>query len=237
VIIQRPGDKAPVTTPNGKGTSNYTPYSNGSAVASGGLSAEAVQQVRALLAQGYKIGTEHADQRRFKTKSWQSCSPVDSTREADVIAALEGCLAEHAGEYVRLIGIDTVARRRVAETIIQRPGQKAIPPSGVKSAPSNASVSNNSYSATSSSRLDGETLSQVRSLLSQGYKIGTEHADKRRFKSKSWQSCSPIDSTREGDVVAALQACLADHAGEYVRLIGVDPNARRRVLETIIQRP
>jgi carbon dioxide concentrating mechanism protein CcmM len=237
VIIQRPGDKAPVTTVNGKATSNYTPYSNGSAVASGGLSAEAVQQVRALLAQGYKIGTEHADQRRFKTKSWQSCSPVDSTREADVIAALEGCLAEHAGEYVRLIGIDTAARKRISETIIQRPGQKAVAPSAVKSAPSSAPVSNNSYSATSSSRLDGETLSQVRSLLSQGYKIGTEHADKRRFKSKSWQSCSPIDSTREGDVVAALQACLADHAGEYVRLIGVDPNARRRVLETIIQRP
>lgn len=238
VIIQRPGDKAPVTTSNGKGTSNYTPYSNnGSAVASGGLSAEAVQQVRALLAQGYKIGTEHADQRRFKTKSWQSCSPVNSTREAEVIAALEGCLAEHAGDYVRLIGIDTVARRRVAETIIQRPGQKLTTSGGVKFAPSSASVGNNSYSASSSKRLDGETLSQVRSLLSQGYKIGTEHADKRRFKSKSWQSCSSIDSTREGDVVAALEACLADHTGEYVRLIGVDPNARRRVLETIIQRP
>jgi carbon dioxide concentrating mechanism protein CcmM len=30
-------------------------------------------------------------------------------------------LAEHQGEYVRLLGIDTQAKRRVLETIIQRP--------------------------------------------------------------------------------------------------------------------
>ncbi len=233
-IIQRPGDKAP-TTANTKATSNYTPYSSGSAVATGGLSAEVVQQVRSLLAQGCKIATEHADVRRFKTKSWQSCSPVESTREAEVIAALEGCIAEHVGEYVRLIGIDSVARRRVSETIIQRPGQKTAAPSAVKSAATSAAPVSN-RSAVSSS-LDAAVLSQVRSLLAQGCKIGTEHADKRRFKSKSWLSCSPIDSSREADVVAALTACLADHAGEYVRLIGVDPNARRRVAESIIQRP
>jgi carbon dioxide concentrating mechanism protein CcmM len=30
---------------------------------------------------------------------------------------------------------------------------------------------------------------------------------------------------------------MAEHAGEYVRLIGIDPKAKRRVLETIIQQP
>ncbi|MGF1538203.1 MAG: ribulose bisphosphate carboxylase small subunit, partial [Elainellaceae cyanobacterium] len=34
-----------------------------------------------------------------------------------------------------------------------------------------------------------------------------------------------------------LEGCMAEHAGEYVRLIGIDPQAKRRVLETIIQRP
>ncbi|MGB5768599.1 MAG: ribulose bisphosphate carboxylase small subunit, partial [Crocosphaera sp.] len=82
-----------------------------------------------------------------------------------------------------------------------------------------------------------ETVAQVRSLLNQGYKIGTEHANKRRFRTKSWQSCSPIDSNRENDVIAALEGCLAEHQGEYIRLIGIDPQAKRRVLETIIQRP
>jgi carbon dioxide concentrating mechanism protein CcmM len=30
-------------------------------------------------------------------------------------------MAEHSNEYVRLIGIDTKAKRRVLETIIQQP--------------------------------------------------------------------------------------------------------------------
>ena len=73
------------------------------------------------MAAGYQIGSEHADKRRFKTKSWKSCSPIDSGRESEVVAALENCLAEHKGEYVRMLGIDSQAKRRVAETIIQRP--------------------------------------------------------------------------------------------------------------------
>ena len=87
----------------------------------GSLSAETIQEVRSLLSAGYKIGTEHASKRRFRTKSWQTCAPVDSTRESDVIASLEACLQEHSGEYVRMIGIDSDAKRRVSETIIQRP--------------------------------------------------------------------------------------------------------------------
>ena len=77
----------------------------------------------------------------------------------------------------------------------------------------------------------------MRSILSQGLKIGTEHANKRRFKTKSWQTCSPITSSQESEVIAALEACLQEHTGEYVRLIGIDANAKRRVSETIIQRP
>jgi carbon dioxide concentrating mechanism protein CcmM len=74
-------------------------------------------------------------------------------------------------------------------------------------------------------------------LLSAGFKVGTEHADKRRFKAQSWNSCSPIDSRHESDVIAALEACLLEHSGEYVRMIGIDPQQKRRVAETIIQRP
>ena len=80
-----------------------------------------MQQVKALLSQGYTIGTEHADKRRFKTKSWQSCTPIESQREADIIRHLEKCLSDHQGEYVRLLGIDTKAKRRISETIVQRP--------------------------------------------------------------------------------------------------------------------
>ncbi|MDJ0510652.1 MAG: ribulose bisphosphate carboxylase small subunit [Crocosphaera sp.] len=242
-IIQRPGENGNIAS-NGQVASPRATQRG--SVSTGGLTPEVVTQVRSLLSQGYKIGTEHADKRRFRTKSWQSCSPINSTRETDVIAALEECLQDHQGEYVRLIGIDSQAKRRVAETIIQRPGQTASNGNGAATA--TASTQGYSYASSSldnghrnggvaTSNLTAETVAQVRSLLNQGYKIGTEHADKRRFRTKSWQSCSPIDSTRETDVIAALENCLAEHNGEYIRLIGIDPQAKRRVLETIIQRP
>ena len=211
------------------------------------LSSEAVEQVRQLLSQGYQIGTEHADKRRFQTSSWQSCTPIDTKRESEALAALEDCLANHGGEYVRLFGIDPKAKRRVLETIIQRPdGQSANNSSNqrtVGGTPANSFSSavttsaSRSSSSVENSKLSSEAVEQVRQLLSQGYQIGTEHADKRRFQTSSWQSCTPIDTKRESEALAALEDCLANHGGEYVRLFGIDPKAKRRVLETIIQRP
>lgn len=152
------------------------------------------------------------------------------------MAELSACLAEHAGEYVRLIGIDPKAKRRVLELTIQRPGDKAAKASG--SAPAAApAAAPSSSSANASSGLSGQVQDQVRQLLAQGYKIGTEHADERRFQTSSWKSCTPIDSKNESEVMAALAGCVAEHSGEYVRLIGIDPKAKRRVLESIIQRP
>ena len=100
-----------------------------------------------------------------------------------------------------------------------------------------SSASNGNGYSNGSSSLDSDTMTKVRNLLAQGYKIGTEHADKRHFRAKSWKSCAPIDSHSEGQVVTALEGCLQEHSGEYVRLIGIDTEARRRVLEAIIQRP
>jgi len=235
-----------VNRPDGNGNSHSSATtanpSSYNVASSGGLSAEVVAQVRSLLAQGLTISTEHADPRRFKAKSWHTCPAITATRDADVIAALERCCADHAGEYVRLIGVDRQAKRRVVETIIQRPegatpnnGSSRTPLAALNAAP--VASASNVYSAQGSAGLDTEVINQVRALLSQGYKIGTEHTDKRRFKAKSWQSCAPIDSNREGEVLRALEACLADHSGEYVRLLAIDTQAKRRVLETIIQRP
>lgn len=261
IIVQRPGD-SPTQASHSSGSyssngnsHNYS-SSNGNShsYSSGGsgigrLGAQIIQEIRSLLSAGFKIGTEHADKRRFKAQSWKSCSPIESNRESEVIAALEACLVEHSGEYVRMLGIDEQAKRRVSETIIQRPGENSVAQSN--SSYSNASYSNASgssyggnYSGNSSNsngyggnKLDAAALQELRSLLSAGFKIGTEHADKRRFRAQSWHSCSPIDSRHESDVVAALEACLSEHSGEYVRMIGIDPNQKRRVAETIIQRP
>ena len=248
IVVHRPNGNG-----NGKPSSSSSsggyksaPVSSTGGSSAGGLTPEVVETIRGLLASGYSIGTEHTDKRRFRAKSWDTCPTIDGGREAEVLAKLEACLADHAGEYVRIIGIDRIGKRRVLEQIIQRPGDNVAagrsPSSSSASTTSNASSNgfgsgNGGGYSNSAVRLDNSVVTQVRSLLAQGYKIGTEHTDKRRFKAKSWQSCAPITSTHESEVLRALEGCLADHNGEYVRLLGIDPTAKRRVLETIIQRP
>ena len=265
IIVQRPGEISPVqatrnwNTGNGSSNGNSRSYSNGNGSSS--LDSETIQEIRSLLAAGYKIGSEHADKRRFRTKSWKSCSPIESHREQEVISALEDCLEEHSGEYVRMLGIDSKHRRRVAETIIQRPGDNPTNGNGNGNGRRNGNGNGHNniddrgyfvadytnddrknsrpahYNDFSQKQLSDDAVQQVRSLLAAGYKIGTEHADKRRFKARSWKSCSPIESRHELDVVASLKVCLAEHSGEYVKLLGIDPKNKRRVAETIIQRP
>ncbi|PSN80056.1 acetyltransferase [filamentous cyanobacterium CCP4] len=208
------------------------------------LPPDVVQRARQYLAQGLAIGTEHADSRRYRSGVWQTCSPIQSNRESEVIAALEACLAEHSGEYVRMFGIDPRAKQRVAPITIQRADGKPVAVSGSSSvsAPSNHS-SHGAYrpapasSSSSSGPLSPEVVQQVRQYLSQGYRIGTEHADARRYNSNVWQSCTPIGSTREGDVMAAINTCIAEHPNEYVRVFGIDPKAKRRISAVTVQRP
>lgn len=236
-IIQRPDGSAPASHNGSNGKVAYSVSSNGATAASGKLSPQTVEQVRNLLAQGYSIGTEHADQRRFRTSSWLSGASITTRNAGEAIATLEAVMKEYTGEYVRLIGVDTKAKRRVHEEIIQRPDGPVAGTAQGYSAPA-ASTSTARYSAPASSTLlSGNTVEKVRSLLASGYKIGTEHADPRRFRTGSWYSCSPIDSSREAEVIAALEGCLKEHAGEYVRMIGIDAKAKRRVHEEIIQRP
>jgi carbon dioxide concentrating mechanism protein CcmM len=206
------------------------------------MNGEITNHVRQLLAQGYKIGTEFADQRQFRTSSWKSGTPIQATHEAGVLSELQACLAQHGGEYVRLIGIDKKLKKRVLEMIIQRPGDKpAVSGNGNGYSNGAGSYAAPSYSAPAangkSNGLDAAVVAQIRNILARGGRIGTEHADERRFQTSSWKSCAPIQATNESAVLAELQTCMAEHAGEYVRLIGIDPKAKARILETVIQRP
>ncbi|MBN3871325.1 MAG: ribulose bisphosphate carboxylase small subunit [Nostoc sp. JL33] len=211
-----------------------------SEVSSNSLGAETIEQLRYLLEQGYKIGTEHVDQRRFRTGSWTSCQPIEPRSIGEAIAALESCVREHSGEYVRLFGIDK-GRRRVLETIIQRPDGDVKPATSFKAPASRGngsySSSNGNGNGSSSGKVNDETVEQIRQLLASGYKIGMEHVDERRFRTGSWTSCKPIEATSINQVISGLEECIESHQGEYVRLIGIDTKAKRRVLETIIQRP
>lgn len=242
-LIQRPGDKpsgSSSSSSRSSGSTGFSSHRSASPSSNGGGGGELANQVRQIISQGCKVGVEYADQRRFRTGSWHSGPSIQTQNAAEAIALVENTLAEHQGEYVRLIGIDSKAKRRVSEEIIQRPDGRVTTTSA---SPSNGSTSYASSSlsdrpsSTNSSSLSSEDVEKIRSLLAQGYKIGTEHADKRRFRTGSWNSCAPIESQRESEVVRALEECMMNHGGEYVRLIGIDTKAKRRVLETIIQRP
>lgn len=224
--------------------STQTVKADNSATNGSTMNGEVINHVRQLLAQGYRIGSEHASKRQFQTSSWKTCSPVQSSNESAVLSELQACMNEHAGEYVRMIGIDTKNKRRVLELIVQRPGDAPVQLSNSSSYSDRSYSSERSYSAPAASHsrsdnsgLDASIVAQIRQILAKGGRIGSEHADKRQFQTSSWKSCTPIQSTNESAVIAELQSCMAEHAGEYVRLIGIDTKNKRRILETIIQRP
>jgi carbon dioxide concentrating mechanism protein CcmM len=232
VIVHRPG-QAPISA-----SSSASQASARSNVRSGsaGVGSDLASQVRNLLNQGHRVTVEHADDRRMRTSAWLPCAPITATHESGVLAALEAYLQEYAGEYLRLVGVDPKAKRRVIETIIHRPGGAGT---SVQSASTNASGNNNvqSGSQTYLGKLSADIINRVRQLLAQGYRIGTEHTDARRFRISSWNSCAPLEATTEASVIAALETCMTEHSGDYVRLLGIDPKAKRRVFEGIIQRP
>jgi carbon dioxide concentrating mechanism protein CcmM len=240
-IPMAPARSAAISPPESSTRSSYKPDMQNTQ-----LNPEVVDQVRHLLAQGLRIGTEHADKRRFQTSSWYSCSPIQANREAEVLSALEACLAEHGGEYVRMFGVDTRNKRRVGELVIQRPnGNTSNGFATRNSAPAPSSYSSSSsYSQPSSTPasnyrggLDAAAVEQVRGWLGQGFQVGMEHADTRRFQTSSWHSCTPNRSNRDNEVLAGLEACLAEHGGDYVRIFGIDARNKRRVGEVIVQRP
>jgi carbon dioxide concentrating mechanism protein CcmM len=201
------------------------------------LHPEVISSVRRLLSQGYRIGTEHANTRRFQTSSWENCAPFNSSQENEVLHNLESCLQEHSGEYVRLIGIDTQAKRRVLETIIQRPQDKPGQSEVRSVSTSFAPASSNGGGSVNAAGVGSDLVTTVRQFINQGCQIAVERADKRRFQTSSWNSCGRIESQSEGAILAAIADCITSNPNDYVRLIGVDPHAKRRVAEKIVHRP
>ncbi|MEL7329303.1 MAG: ribulose bisphosphate carboxylase small subunit [Cyanobacteria bacterium J06559_1] len=206
------------------------------------LAPEVVQQVRQYLSQGYRVGMEHADARRYRSGVWETCTPIKETREQAVFEGLERCLAEHTGEYVRIFGINTQMKSRVGMTTVQRPdGQPvSIETRSVPATSNNGGgYAQSNYSGGASAGgggLSPNVAQQVRNLLHSGYIIGTEHADARRYRSNVWKSCSPINSTSEQEVFSRLEHCLTEHSGEYIRMFGIDTQAKRRMASVTIQR-
>jgi ribulose bisphosphate carboxylase small subunit len=88
----------------------------------------------------------------------------------------------------------------------------------------------------SSTKLTPDVVTQVNQILKQGLRLGIEYVDERRFRANSWNSYGSFQG-QASEAIAALEACLDENSKSYVRLVGIDPENRRRVAETIIQRP
>ena len=85
--------------------------------------------------------------------------------------------------------------------------------------------------------LQANVINLIRQQLRLGHHIGLEFADVRRFKVGSWQSGSTITSAHEAQVLTQVEQFLSNHPDDYVRLLSIDPKARQRQLEQIIQKP
>jgi carbon dioxide concentrating mechanism protein CcmM len=85
--------------------------------------------------------------------------------------------------------------------------------------------------------LQADLLDMIQQQLHQGHSIGLEFADARRFKVGSWQSGPTIANRHEAQVLTQVEQFLADHPGDYVRLLAIDPKEKHRQWERIIQKP
>lgn len=115
------GDRSPVTPPAPQPETTPQISSRNGSLQRTELSPEVVAQVQQLLSTGHHIGIEYADRRRFRTGSWKSAQLITTSAQSDAIETVSTILGEHTGEYVRIIGIDPKAKRRVVEQIVQRP--------------------------------------------------------------------------------------------------------------------
>jgi ribulose bisphosphate carboxylase small subunit len=112
-----------VDRPNGQQSAGSPARSYAGQSSGTHLSPEIMTEVNRILGQGDRLGIEYVDERRFRTNSW-NCYGIFQGNGAEAIAALEACLSQHDRDYVRLVGISSGDRRRLAETIIHRPNGK-----------------------------------------------------------------------------------------------------------------
>jgi ribulose bisphosphate carboxylase small subunit len=145
------------------------------------------------------------------------------------------------GLDLRLPTNESVAPTRPANS--QQENSKTIITEELANEPTSTNGSNGSKESETHNQqvpsmpLDLETQQQIRELLARGYRIGIEYGNERRVRNNAWQSGTSFQGNEASEAIATLAESLVEHSGEYVRLIGIDPKAKRRVLEKIIQRP
>jgi carbon dioxide concentrating mechanism protein CcmM len=161
--------------------------------------------------------------------------------EGTIVSAISDCIANNPNDYVRVIGIDTHAKRRVVEKIVHRPGSIVRATATNVSSSHNVATSNSTTSPkasnTISSSLSLDVVETISRLVAQGSAIFTEYADERRYKSNAWETGGRVAGRNAADIARTLESIVRDRSKSYVRLIGVDEQARKRTIEKVIHRP
>lgn len=86
-----------------------------------------------------------------------------------------------------------------------------------------------------SSGLSSEVSNWVRNFLSQGFYIGIEQADVRRFRANSWSDCGLIRTSNARDAIVTLEQLLHKYPHQHIRLFSIDPKTRQRGSIIVIQ--
>jgi ribulose bisphosphate carboxylase small subunit len=80
-----------------------------------------------------------------------------------------------------------------------------------------------------------DMVGEVNRVLAQKQRLGIEYVDDRRFRTGSWQ-CYGTFEGEASQALAALDECLSDRPRDYIRLVGIEPQDRRRMTEMMVQR-
>lgn len=113
-------------------------------------------------------------------------------------------------------------------TIYPKPDSASVPPKPSANGPNESSM-HRSQTANMTDKLQA--------LVTQGCNVGIEYVDKRRFRTNSWQCWAVVSSGKLDEAIAQLEQCLQQHDHGYVRIVGIDPRAKKRIAEHIVHRP
>lgn len=136
----------------------------------------------------------------------------------------------------RLFGVNIPVMTPPINPVVNSPINSPVYHSITDQAVSN-SINNHPINNHVNHVLDPAIREQIEYIFASGYHLSLEYADPRRFKTGSWKSCGLWNNQQTGQALTDITQCLGEHQPDYVRLIGIDPQLKRRVIEQIIQKP
>ena len=98
-------------------------------------------------------------------------------------------------------------------------------------------ASRNGHSSQALTALPEAINKPLQEILSHGHRLGIEHVDQRRFRINSWQPYATLNAANKDEAINNLRSCLSQFPNDYVRLVSIDSHTKRRLTETIVQRP